>query len=73
MKKLREFEAKAGKQVVMDRQKVWNDHERVEEVLTPDKESFPLEAIPRVRSGQPCSYDLDVSRCRYLQTLLIRT
>jgi len=46
---LRKIEAEAGKEVVMERQKVIDgDVEHVEEGFMLDKHSFPLESISRV-------------------------
>lgn len=48
VRKLRELEASAGKQIVMDRRKVVEEAEAMEDVMVIDKESFPLETIPKV-------------------------
>ncbi len=72
VKKLREIEAMAGKQVVMERQKVIDEEERLDDMVTSDKESLPLETIPGVCCPAAMTW-ADPSRYRLLVLQSIRT
>jgi len=70
VRKLREAEAKAGKQIVFDRRKAQEDIEDLEippSTFALSKESFPLDNIPSVSvsasPGVPVSTTLTISCC----------
>jgi hypothetical protein len=48
VRKLREQEAAAGKQIVIDRQKVMDEEEELAGGAVLDKQTYPLETLSRV-------------------------
>ena len=66
VRKLREAEANAGKQIVMDQAKAFEEQEEVQDVVVVDKETIPLDTMPSIAvsaaTPEPPDYDFAANR-----------